>query len=296
MNEYFSDRENGPRPHPKETISPQVCRTIETKIKTLIDQGAFAKEFPERCPDSEVIAGTNTNALITAMVGDIPRLQWENPGDPIFSCDTPEILLILDAIEYVFRHIADPTLNDYHEYYRHQHYIRFDKHKGQSKFLEEINLLFARNNIAYELKNDGKIHRVLPPQLDELIQNTTQTRSGNETLDQMITKACDKIRLPSHETKQEALEKIWKVWERIKTIHNPDKKKAIEEILARAAPEEKFRERLQKEAKELTAIGNAHYIRHSETVQRSLETPEQIDYLFHRMLAMIYLLLQNIRT
>jgi len=296
VNDYFSDKENDPRPRPKETISPQACRAIETKIKNLIAQDAFAKEFPERCPDGSVIAGTDTNALNAAMVGDIPSLEWENPGAPIFSCDTPEIPLILDSIEYVFRHIAAPIPKDYHEFYKHQHYIEFDSRKAQSKFLEEINLLFARNNIAYKLKNDGKIRRVLPPQLDELIQNTTQTSSGEETLDQMITEACDKIRLPPSEAKQEALEKIWKAWERIKTIHSADKKRGIEQLLEQAAPEETFRGRLQREAEELTEIGNAHGIRHSETDQKPLGKPEQFDYLFHRMLAMIYLLLQNIRN
>jgi len=130
----------------------------------------------------------------------------------------------------------------------------------------------------------------------ELIQNTTQTSGGEETLDQMITEACDKIRLPPSEAKQEALEKIWKAWERIKTIHSADKRKGMEEILAQAAPEKKFRETLQAEAKELTKIGNDYSIRHSETNQIPLEIPEQFDHLFHRMLAMIYLLLQNIRN
>jgi len=62
-----------------------------------------------------------------------------------------------------------------------------DRENGPRPRLKEINLLFARNNIAYKLKNDGKIYRVLSPQLDELIQNTTQTSSGDKTLDQMIT-------------------------------------------------------------------------------------------------------------
>jgi hypothetical protein len=44
---------------------------------------------------------------------------------------------------------------------------------------------------------------------------------------------------------------------------------------------------------ELSAIGNAYHIRHHETKQIPLESSLQIDWLFHRMWALICLLLKS---
>ncbi len=42
----------------------------------------------------------------------------------------------------------------------------------------------------------------------------------------------------------------------------------------------------------LTKIGNTFQIRHSETSQVSLTRDAHVDYLFHRMFALIWMLLQ----
>jgi len=48
------------------------------------------------------------------------------------------------------------------------------------------------------------------------------------------------------------------------------------------------------EAKELTEIGNKHFIRHTEVNQKPIIDQDQIDYLFYRMFAMILLILSKI--
>jgi hypothetical protein len=50
---------------------------------------------------------------------------------------------------------------------------------------------------------------------------------------------------------------------------------------------------LENEAGELTNIGNAFQIRHSETTQERLNSTEHIDYLFHRMYSLIHLILRS---
>ena len=42
----------------------------------------------------------------------------------------------------------------------------------------------------------------------------------------------------------------------------------------------------------LTKIGNTFRIRHSETSQEDLRSPEQVDYLFGRLFAFIRLILK----
>ena len=46
------------------------------------------------------------------------------------------------------------------------------------------------------------------------------------------------------------------------------------------------------EAKQLTDIGNAFQIRHSETTQERLHAAAQVDYLFHRLFSLVYLILR----
>gem|GEM_PF-7133132 len=61
-------------------------------------------------------------------------------------------------------------------------------------------------------------------------------------------------------------------------------------MLSRASAGPLFREALEREAAELTRIGNSFHIRHSEVGQVALTTNEY-DYLFHRLFAMIRLIL-----
>lgn len=73
-----------------------------------------------------------------------------------------------------------------------------------------------------------------------------------------------------------------------------DKKKSTDIIIKTLAKEPEFYERLNKEAKELTEIGNKHFIRQTEVNQKPIIDQDQIDYLFYRMFAMILLILSKI--
>ena len=64
-------------------------------------------------------------------------------------------------------------------------------------------------------------------------------------------------------------------------------------MLDKASQEQKFREILDKEAQVLTDIGNSFQIRHSEITQTPLTQNEHVDYLFHRLFALIFLVLRR---
>ena len=85
---------------------------------------------------------------------------------------------------------------------------------------------------------------------------------------------------------------MWDAWERIKTLEQPtDKRKSIGILLDKASSEPKFRERLEREVAELTEIGNNFMIRHTEITKTPVTLSPHVDYLFHRMFALIYLVL-----
>jgi hypothetical protein len=205
--------------------------------------------------------------------------------------EVPKTHFALDAVEFFARIVSLPTQMQYHSYGRHHHILAFDREAGFLELRDVVNRLFRRCKHPYELQLDyaGRVERLLPAGLDKLVK--TRYRTGDSTLDQLLTAAVSKIQDPNPTVRAEALEKLWDAWERLKTILNPDKKRGISKLLQRAFPEPRLRERVDDEANALTRIGNDFMIRHSETTKVAI-SPEHVDYLFHRLLALVHALIR----
>jgi hypothetical protein len=162
---------------------------------------------------------------------------------------------------------------------------------GRAKFAQDVNRIFERNGMAFELK-DGEVVRIAPVGLQEELAATV-FHSGDDALDQMLETARQKILNRALEVRLESLEKLWDAWERLKTLEpGRDKKEQAKALLVKASNEPNLLERLNTEAKELTDIGNKFRIRHAEVDKMPIEQSIHIDYLFHRMFALIRLLLR----
>jgi hypothetical protein len=132
--------------------------------------------------------------------------------------------------------------------------------------------------------------RPAPPVLIEVMG--TLPTSGDATLDALLNDARLKYKDPSPKARAEATEKLWDAWERLKTLDiQGDKRLSVARLLDQSSPEPQFRALLEREAKELTSIGNEFQIRHFETGKAPVGGPEHNDYLFHRLFAIIHLLL-----
>ena len=108
----------------------------------------------------------------------------------------------------------------------------------------------------------------------------------------MLAAARLKFLNPDPNVRREALEKLWDAWERIKTIESgADKKAQVKALLDKAATEPNFRALVEAEATALTAIGNNFLIRHSETNRIAIGTDAHVDYLFHRLFSLIWMIL-----
>ena len=173
-----------------------------------------------------------------------------------------------------------------------QHHLAFDKEAGETEFRERVNRILARNQIAYELGENGRIVRLAGPVLDETLSSETFD-TGDDKLDGLLELAQAKFLDPDPAVRREALEKLWDAFERVKTLEpGKDKKASVRALLERAAKEPTFRQLLEDEGKSLTTTGNTFHIRHSETSQIELETEDHVDYLFHRPFALMWLLLR----
>lgn len=300
VNDYFSDRENGPRARTEQVISPAVWAGLVATVQALINSGAFGLRFPDRCPDGQAVCGCDTDGLAAAVIAEMPGLAWPlettRMAEDGFLLQhepfAPDTLLILDFIEFVYASVAKPIPGKHHDFFSH-HHLTFDQQSGQEEFRATVNRIFSRNGLAFEMLSTGRIVRVLPPVLGENLKRTL-FRTGDRTLDNMLEECRAKFSERNPLLRREALERLWDAWERLKSLADPDdKKRSIKVILDAAAAEPSLRARLEEEAKELTGIGNSHLIRHSEVTQVPVIDVDQVDYLFHRLFAMIQLLLRK---
>lgn len=260
-------------------------------INSRFADGSFGYLYPEKCEDdvSGVIGdvcGFDFNSFSLALASEIQEISL--PLDAKKVQPTP---VVLDFLEFCHRAIGKPKNLDYHSYYGHYH-LNFHPEEGKTAFREDINRVFYRNGIAYEFNSDGLIVRLAPEGLKDILMPTVfQTR--DPLLNSLLEAARTKYLNRNPIVRQEALEKLWDAWERLKTIEGKDKKTSITALLSKVAPESTFRKMLDREAIELTSIGNKFRIRHSEIDQIPLESNEHVDYLFHRLFSLVLLFLRT---
>lgn len=284
--DYFSDRELGPKPRTVEEISQIAWGGIVALITSRLSDASFGYSFPLECPDGLGIYSCNDNSFMSALAAEILEISL-----PLISSQVPPTLPILDLIEFCHRHVAKPIQKEYHQFFTH-HHLRFEPQEGQEQFRKDINRIFSRNGLAYELQDNGQIVRLAPEVLRQSL-SSARFWTDDRDLDSLLESARSKFLSPNPSVRRESLEKLWDAWERIKTIEpGKDKKAKVSALLDKVASEQYFRERLEREARELTDIGNMFRIRHSETTQTPLQLNEHVDYLFHRLFALVRMILK----
>lgn len=261
---YFSDRELGPKARVEQEISPRVWRVIVGVVESLVASGGFGVDFPLKdCVDGDWITGTNQKAFFVALQGEIPEIEYPfrttiNKADPspIFGVAlevipddpyAPDTPVVLDLIEFCHLHVSSPIQSGFHSYFGHNH-LTFDREAGQESYRAQINRIFARNSIAYELRANGIVERLAPPVLRDSLRSAVFS-TGDAILDDLLERARTKFLSHDAQNRRESLEKIWDAWERLKTLNDPSSKKlSVTALLDQAAPEPGFRSTLETEA------------------------------------------------
>lgn len=287
---YFSDRERGAKPRTSEEISETVWAALYAVIRAKIDDGSFGYRFPLHCDDGPVPYGTNRRAFWQIAHAEIPDLP-----DEIDEWSKPDAITILDLLQFCAHSVSTPIQEDYHGYMKHYH-LSFDREDGLNDFVLTVNRLFARNGIAFELSKEGYAERLGPAVLAEGLRESV-FKTGDGHLDELLERARVLFFSPHEHDRNDAIEKLWDAFERIKTLEaGANKRKQAEALLDSAFPSwlfPQFRDYLDKEANELTRIGNGLRIRHSETNKEEINDTTQVDYLFQRMFSFIRLILKN---
>lgn len=281
--EYYSGREFGQQPATYHELGENAWGGLTTLVQLSISRGDFGSAFPDGCPDSRsTCCGTDDRAFDRMLRAEVPSWNaWENVPDVATACD---------FLEFCHRHIALASSDSYHSYYKHDHFS-FDVAAGQAKFRESVNLVLQRNGIALRMTDYGHMERLLDDPTGESVRRVV-FQTGDDNLNQLLDEARAKFMSPNARNRQEALERAWDAWERLKTVKSADKKQGLALLLDICAPEPSMRRVLEEEARALTDLGNRFRIRHSETDKPDIVNTEHIDFVFQRMFALLLLILR----
>jgi hypothetical protein len=287
---YFGAREIGPPVRDQEAITVAAWQGIVGVVQAGIRTGLFAEDFPNRtCGDlPDAITGCSEEQFNLRLRGDHPEIRV-----PLDSNAMPETIPALEVIEFCFLHVSMPIAPDPHDYFAHRHYLHFSRERGQEQFMVEINTIFARNHLAYELQANGEVRRILPPVLREALAST-EFRTEDDQFNRLLESARRRFSNPDFHVRYDALRDLWDAFERLRTLEPPhDIRRSAAVLIARATQEPRLRELLDTEMRGLNDIGNEFFIRHANADQVSLETSEEIDYMFHRLFAVTRFLLRS---
>ena len=253
---------------------------ISATFHRLAEQHYFAADFPERCPDGQGVSGTNMDALHRLLNGHVPTL-----GCVPIDQQHPATATAMDIVEFCWRHVQEPHVANHHSFFHHDHY-QFDQGAGRDLWRAEINQILRLNGVALRLEPKGRVVRIGTVAAELTIQSPVPD-SGDAQLDTKIASAVDKYRDPDLDVRREALEALWDAFERVKTVLDPNNKKASAEALVELmARDSASRTVLDDEFTALTKLGNEFQIRHHEVEKHTVE-PAMIDMLFVRCLALV---------
>ena len=270
-------------------ITPDRYALLLDCCKTYLNHIAW--KFPENCPDGKGICGIDFDKLRTTLKYEIPNLYFNerNILDVPTEDNATVFFAIFDLIEYIYKNGKDISNKEFHNYFGHYDFHDLQSHQFIEDFLKEINDLFQKIGLLYHLTKEGIVERivdnsVLNAETEELVSQITE-----EGLQDLLNKAIALYKMPDPSARQDAVEKIWDAFERLKTYYAPaDKAKSAEQIvndMAKGDPN--FRGLFDKEFKELTNIGNNYCIRHHEMGKFDISEAEHYDYLFNRCLSLI---------
>lgn len=291
---FFSDRTGQPVPRVSEEITANVWRGLVALIEARIDDGSLARDFPMHdCEDGAgYVTGTDEVRFSDSLKAHVPQV-----GDvPLDTRRLPSTAVVLDTLDFVALHIDQPTRRDFHSYFGHEHlFFRYDQRRirpGAAQFRRDVDLIFARNGIAFSFGDDMRIHRLGPPEARQIISDF-RPKTGDRELDAKLMDAMSRFQSRTPADRQDALEKLWDAFERLKTLESGTNKKASVAKLLDSSAAVPFRAELETEFRTLTKIGNDFKIRHHEHDKYDLPNDRARDYLFIRLVGLIAFVLRQ---
>ena len=280
---YFSERERGRARRVATRIDSSTAASLVAIVNHELLNPAAGSDLPKYCDECDVSFSANQRLLSYRASRDIRGVAWDSKANSVKITNS---MAILDLLEMCYEMVVVPAYDEDCDPARPNcgRWVR------RKMYRDLVNRILERDLLAYELNEDGQIARVGAPILSDAILDVT-FQTGDGELDEMLEMARDKFVSRNPATRREGLEKLWDAWERLKSIETQGGKgKPVDWLLDQATTGD-FRPNLEAERSALDRIGNEFQIRHFGQKQKCLDEDHLVDYLFHRMFSMIYLLL-----
>ena len=300
--DYISDIEQGIKERVLDDISKDVQKAIVATYRNYATKNSFSEAAPVDCPDLPGICGFDEKRFLELAKGQIPELDLTNYNDKY---------KILDFIQFCYSHIKQAN-RDVRIPYIHgltgneefaQSYTFDESDEEKENFRNDINTLFRRNGIIFQLEENGAIKRTVPHGLVPLLSPLYKTE--DEELNGLIDEAFDNFLKVRIEDRRVAVDKIWDAFDRMKTYYkSKNTKDSISTLIQEVSSGNcVISEILETEANILRDIGNGKRIdkkmtglaiRHNETTKVRIDNNEHIDILFYRMISFMQLFLKHL--
>jgi hypothetical protein len=280
--EYFTEREEGTLARTELELTDSAWAAIVALLTSRIRDGSLGEQFPLVCQEyTTQTVGTDEDILGDAIAGEIPALGWPLPRE------SPGPGPAMDLLEFVDRNIADVESRHWHDYFRH-HHLEYDAEPGRANWRRDAGRILRRNGLAFEFDGTGRVVRLGDPVTRARLSILPAT--GDQELDEMLARASDLYFTPDEDLHREALLHLWRVFERMKSALDDDKKASTGALLDLGADEATLRAILEADSFAMTRAGNVLTIRHSEVGKVPIEREDQVDYLFGRLFNLVWLL------
>lgn len=269
----------------------------------------LAWKYPEQCPDGHGCCGIDFEQLRLDLRYEIPTLHRDysdNIAVPtvhhnVFDNDDEESeydqYALLDLIEFFAENIRDVVVGSFHSYFGHYHLTCQNSRNVCAQFRDEINDIFRKTGLLYELNTDLQVERIvenspLTPAVQSAIAAVKEVGTR-----ELLQEAILLHRSPYPADVRDAVEKLWDAYERLKTYYTTMNKaksaeKIVNDMAARQVP---YVTLFDTEFRALTKIGNDFRIRHHETDKVEITDVRYYDYFFNRCLSLIALAIQYLQ-
>ena len=269
----------------------------------------LAWKYPEQCPDGHGCCGIDHEQFRMDLRYEIPSLYRDNADCiavptvhyNIFSSNNEEDeydqFALLDLIEFFAKNVRDVVVGGFHSYWGHHHLTCQNSRNVCAQFRDEINDIFRKTGLLYELNTDLQVERIvenspLTPAVESAIAAVKEVGTR-----ELLQEAILLHRSPYPADIRDAVEKLWDAYERLKSYYTTMKKeKSAEKIVNdMAAGQAPYVTLFDTEFRALTNIGNGFRIRHHETDKVEITDVRYYDYFFNRCLSLIALAIQYLQ-
>lgn len=202
---------------------------------------------------------------------------------------------LLDLIEFIAQNMKD--ISEGWNNQRYQNYWNIECLSTSNVFSDyqrEINEIFAESGLLYTLTTAKIVERVLEYSPLTSKVETVIHSVKEKGLKYLLEEAVTLFKQPDPASRNDAVEKLWDAFERMKTYYTPlDKKRSAARIVTdMSGGQIEFTKLFEDEFKTLTDIGNGFRIRHHETDKIDITDSRHFDYIFNRCMSLIASALQ----